>query len=392
MHIFDIERARNETPGCKKLLHFNNAGAALMPEPVITSLLEYTKLEAVTGGYEAQEREEDKLANTYRAGARLLNCQPQEIAFIESATRAWDMAFYSIPFKEGDWIITGMSEYESNYLAFLQVARHKGLHIEVIPNDEYGQLSLQALKDKINPAVKLIAITQVPTNGGLVNPAEEIGKIAKTAGILYLLDACQAAGQIDLDVNKLNCDFLSFTGRKFIRGPRGTGMLYVCSKIAEELEPPLIDLQAATWTSKNQFSLSSGTQRFEQWEVNCGAKIGLGVAIDYALSWGMKNIEKRVIYLAQHLRDTLSDIKNITLRDLGLKKCGIVTFSINGMKPGQLKQALAQKNISISVSSKRYTRLDMEARSLDELCRASVHYYNTEDEIKCFAEQVAALI
>ncbi len=392
MHIFDIERARNETPGCKKLLHFNNAGAALMPEPVITSLLEYTKLEAVTGGYEAQEREEDKLANTYRAGARLLNCQPQEIAFIESATRAWDMAFYSIPFKEGDWIITGMSEYESNYLAFLQVARHKGLHIEVIPNDEYGQLSLQALKDKINPAVKLIAITQVPTNGGLVNPAEEIGKIAKTAGILYLLDACQAAGQIDLDVNKLNCDFLSFTGRKFIRGPRGTGMLYVCSKIAEELEPPLIDLQAATWTSKNQFSLSSGTQRFEQWEVNCGAKIGLGVAIYYALSWGMKNIEKRVIYLAQHLRDTLSDIKNITLRDLGLKKCGIVTFSINGMKPGQLKQALAQKNISISVSSKRYTRLDMEARSLDELCRASVHYYNTEDEIKCFAEQVAALI
>jgi len=392
MHIFDIERARNETPGCKKLLHFNNAGAALMPEPVITSLLEYTKLEAVTGGYEAQEREEDKLANTYRAGARLLNCQPQEIAFIESATRAWDMAFYSIPFKEGDWIITGMSEYESNYLAFLQVARHKGLHIEVIPNDEYGQLSLQALKDKINPAVKLIAITQVPTNGGLVNPAEEIGKIAKTAGILYLLDACQAAGQIDLDVNKLNCDFLSFTGRKFIRGPRGTGMLYVCSKIAEELEPPLIDLKAATWTSKNQFSLSSGTQRFEQWEVNCSAKIGLGVAIDYALSWGMKNIEKRVIYLAQHLRDTLSDIKNITLRDLGLKKCGIVTFSINGMKPGQLKQALAQKNISISVSSKRYTRLDMEARSLDELCRASVHYYNTEDEIKCFAEQVAALI
>ncbi len=391
MRKFDIERARKETPGCHHVLHFNNAGAALMPEPVIQGLLDYTRLEAQMGGYEAAEYESKKLDNVYRSAAQLLNCSSKEIAFVESATRGWDMAFYSIPFEKGDTILTGMSEYESNYLAFLQISRKRGVHIEVIQNDETGQISLEALQNKITRKVKLIAITHIPTNGGLINPAEQIGEIAKKNGILYLLDSCQAAGQISLDVQRLNCDFLSFTGRKYLRGPRGTGILYVRSSVCDSLEPPFLDLQAAEWTSVDQFSISPGAQRFEQWETNPGAKIGLGIAMDYALSWGMTVIEERVQALASKLRTQLSDIKGLRLRDLGLKKCGIVTFDLIGIEPSKVKDALAKQNINISVSMKRYTRLDMEARAIEAVCRASVHYYNNEAEIDRLCNEVQSL-
>ncbi len=359
-----------------------------MPKPVIESIIEYTQLEAKMGGYEAAEQEVQTLGNIYLASAKLLNCQPSEIAFVESATRGWDMAFYSIPFQAGDVILTGMNEYESNYLAFLQVSRKTGVKVEVIPNDENGQISLQHLKNRIDKKVKLIAITHIPTNGGLVNPAEEIGEIAKDAKILFLLDSCQAAGQLSLDVKKLHCDFLSFTGRKYMRGPRGTGILYVRDEVCERLEPPFLDLQAAEWKSKNEFNISKGAQRFEQWETNCAAKIALGVAIDYALSWGLDVIQSRVIYLANILRVKLASIPGIQIRDLGAKKCGIVSFQLNGKDPFEVLKTLRAEKINTSVSMKRYTMLDMDSRKLDSVCRASVHYYNTEGEIDRFCDVV----
>ena len=260
---FDIDQARFETPGCQRLIHFNNAGAALMPDPVVQSLITYVRLEAEMGGYEAAEQESKKVENTYSAAAQLLNCNASEIAFVESATRGWDMAFYSIPFVAGDVILTGQSEYESNYLAFLQIARKTGAKVEVVPNDESGQFSVKALKNRMDSKVKLIAMTHVPTNGGLVNPAEEVGIVAKDAGVLYLLDSCQAAGQLDLDVQKLNCDFLSFTGRKYIRGPRGTGILYVKDSVCEKFEPVFLDLQSAEWTSRDQYSLWTAPLKLE---------------------------------------------------------------------------------------------------------------------------------
>jgi selenocysteine lyase/cysteine desulfurase len=389
---FDVARARRETPGCIDLIHFNNAGAALMPKRVVQTLLQYTQLEAKIGGYEAAEKESKKIENLYQVSSRLLNCKATEIAFVESATRGWDMAFYSIPFSQGDVILTGMSEYESNYLAFLQVAQKAGVRVEVIPNDENGQISLKVLQEKVSKKVKLIAITHIPTNGGLVNPAEEIGKIAKAAGILYLLDSCQAAGQIPLDVQKLNCDFLSFTGRKYIRGPRGTGILYVRESVCHQLEPPFLDLQAAEWISNDRYTLSPGAQRFEQWETNVGAKIGLGVAIDYALTWGIDKISNRIVSLATDLRRLLSEIPEVQLCDLGLKQCGIVSFRVKNADPTVIQRALRLRSINTSVSMKRYTRLDMDSRKFDSVCRASVHYYNTEKEIERFCMQLRKII
>lgn len=388
----DLERARRETPGSEHVLHFNNAGSALMPRAVLDAQIEHLQLEAQIGGYESAARASDAVERVYDAAATLIGATIDEIAIIENATRAWDMAFYSIPFEPGDRILTAMSEYASNYIAYLQVAQRAGVVVEVIPNDGHGQTSVDALKEMIDERVKLISITHVPTNGGLVNPANAIGQVAKDAGILYLVDACQSAGQLPVNVDKMGCDMLSTTGRKYLRGPRGTGFLYVRSEVLDGLEPVFLDLHAATWVASDRYEIVGNAKRFENWETNYAAKIGLGVAIDYALGWGIENIWERVQSIADRLRGELSSIPSVTVRDLGEVCCGIVTFDVAGHDAAEIKSALAQHNINVTASRPPSTRLDMEARGIEGLVRASVHYYNSEDEVSRFCEVLETIV
>jgi len=390
---FDLARAREDTPGCSDVLHFNNAGASLMPEPVLDSVIDYLRLESRTGGYEAAELSRGKLASVYDSAARLINCRPDEIAIMENATRSWDMAFYSIRFKPGDIILTAVAEYASNFIAYLQVAKRTGADINVIENDEYGALSIEDLRNNISDRVKLIALTHVPTNGGLVNPAEEVGNIAREAGILYLLDACQSVGQMPMDVQRIGCHMLSATGRKFLRGPRGTGFLYVSGDIVNDLEPPVLDLHSAEWVEEGKYEIRKDASRFETWEGNYAGKIGLGTAIDYALKWDINVTWPRICRLAEELRHRLEELPRVTVQDLGREKCGIVTFTVDGKKPLEIKRLLADKKINVTVAPKNYTLLDMEQRGFHEgLIRASVHYYNSEDEIDRFCRTIETMI
>jgi selenocysteine lyase/cysteine desulfurase len=385
---FDIGRARRETPGCERVLHFNNAGAALMPRPVLDAAQDYLTLEAEIGGYEAAERENAAIERFYGTAAKLLGCDADEIAFVENATRAWDMAFYALPFAAGDRILTVRAEYASNVIAFLQVAQRTGAVVEVIPSDETGQVSVEALQEMIDDRVKLIAMTHVPTNGGLVNPAAAVGKVARAAGIPYLLDACQSVGQMPVDVEEIGCDLLSATGRKFLRGPRGTGFLYVRREVGQRLQPPFLDLHAAKWVAPDRYEIRDDARRFENWETNFAGKMALGVAIDYARDWGMAAIWDRVRSLASRLRAELEEIPGVTVRDIGAEQCGILTFTADGIEPRQVKQVLAERSMNVTTSTVASTRFDMEARSLNEVVRASVHYYNDEAEVERFCEGV----
>lgn len=327
----------------------------------------------------------------YDAAAALINCSREEIAVIENATRAWDMAFYSIPFQPGDRILTAMAEYASNYIAFLQISKKTGAVIEVIPNDAHGQLSLEALRKMIDERVKLIAITHVPTNGGLVNPIVEVGKVARENGILYLVDACQSVGQMPVDVEQIGCDMLSATGRKYLRGPRGTGFLFVRKNVLKGLEPPLLDLHAAQWVDKEKYVMVPDARRFETWETNFAGKIGLAVAIDYTLGWGMDTIWRRVKNLAYMLRSQLSPLPGIIVRDRGVTQCGIVTFTVEDKDPEEIRLALSRQHINVSVTRRESTLLDMAARGLETMVRASVHYFNSEEEVERFCRTVEAL-
>lgn len=387
----DVARVRADTPGCENQIHFNNAGAALSPQPVLDTVIAHLQREAEIGGYEAAAEADDDLEHMYAAAARLVGGAPQEIAYIENATRAWDMAFYAIDWQAGDQILTAQTEYAANYIAYLHMAKRRGVEIVAVPNDEHGQISVTALEERITDRTKLIAITHIPTNGGLVNPAAAVGAIAKAHGILYLLDACQSVGQIPMDVEAIGCDMLSATGRKYLRGPRGTGFLWVREALIETLDPPLLDLHAATLTGPDSYTVRQDARRFENWESYVAGRLGLAAAIDYALALGLDAIRDRIYALAARLRTGLDDILGATVRDLGEERCGIVSFTLEGHDAAGIKQALAGRNINVSASRRPSTLLDMTERGLDGVVRASVHYYNTEAEVDALLEAVRAL-
>jgi selenocysteine lyase/cysteine desulfurase len=373
------------------VLHFNNAGAALPPACVLDAVIDHLRLEAFTGGYEAAAERRDAVEHTYEAVSRLLRCSAGEVAVVENATRAWDMAFYAFRFSPGDRILTGRAEYASNFIALRQVADRTGASVEVVPDDADGAIDVGALEAMLDHRVRLVSLVHVPTQGGLVNPAAAVGAVTRAAGVPLLLDACQSVGQMPVHVDEIGCDILSATGRKFIRGPRATGLLYVRRGLLERLEPPLLDLHAAEWLEDGRYRVRDDARRFENWETNVATKIGLGVAIDYALTWGLGAIRNRVFCLAARLRDELTSLPGVVVRDRGRERCGIVTFTVAGHPASSIQRALRSDAMNVSVSPASYSRLDLGARGLDEIVRASLHYYNTEAEIDRFVKRVAEL-
>ncbi len=387
----DLKKIRAETPGVKNRIHLNNAGAALMPSPVYQAIVDHLDLEMEIGGYEAHARAKLACERTYDAITELINCHRDEIALVENATAGWLMAFHGMRFEKGDRILTAEAEYASNVISYLQLAKKSGVIIDVVPSDNEGQIDLVQLERRIDDSVKLISISHIPTNGGLINPAEEVGKIARAHNIPYLLDACQSVGQIPIDVEAIGCDMLSATGRKYLRGPRGTGFLYIRKEFMNCLEPPFLDLHSADWVASHRYELRPDARRFENWESYFAGQIALGVAVDYVLDIGMKDASERLCALASKARTHLSEIPGITVQDIGSRKGGIVTFSHDPISSEELKEKLADQHINVSTSSRGSTRFDMEKRALPTLVRASFHYYNTEEELSKFIEKVASI-
>lgn len=388
----DIDKIRNETPGLKMVNHLLASGSALMPQPVIDAITDHIHLEAQIGGYEAAAKMAEPLQGVYSAVAELIGAKPQEIALMENATAAWCQVFYALPLKRGDRILTCQAEYAANYVAYLQRAKRDGIVIEVIPNDASGALDVAALEVMLQMPCALVSITWIPTNGGLVNPAAAVGELTRKHGVPYLLDACQAVGQMPVDVREIGCDYLTATGRKFLRGPRGTGFLFIREALIAQTEPAMIDHFAAPWVGTDRYELRADARRFENWENAYALRAGLGVAVTYAMEIGLENIQERAWGLANFLRDQLRPIKGVKLRDAGSKQCAIVSFTIEGLEPRDTVAALRGQGINIGASEPDSTRLDAEARELPTVLRVAPHYYNTEAEIEQLVTALRALL
>jgi selenocysteine lyase/cysteine desulfurase len=389
MGSFNLEKVRADTSGCHDVIHFNNAGASFPTNQVLAGVMNYLHAEARTGGYEAEEDYSEQIQGVYRSIATMINCNPSEVALVESATKAWDLALSSIDFKKGDRLLTSTSEYISNYLGLLQLAEKLDLKVEVIPNDTKGQTCVEALSEMVDHKVKLIAITHVPSTNGMVNPLFGISKIAKSVGALFLLDACQSVGQMPIDVKAIGCDFLAATGRKFLRAPRGTGFLYVKESAIKkhDLRPLFSDFSSASVNFNGSFSLVENAKRFENYETSYANRIGLGVAVDYALEIGLENIWERITLLSQELRTELAKIPQLELCDPGIVKSGIVTFYLKEGTSLEFKKYMRSKNINVSTASNKFA-FDLHSRHVESIVRASIHYYNTSEEIAKFINEI----
>jgi selenocysteine lyase/cysteine desulfurase len=381
MTALDIDALRAATPGCAHRNHLNNAGAALLSTATVTAMTEHLQREMLIGGYEAADEAAERIDAVYASLAELLGASASAIALFDNSTHAWNAAFYSVPLIQGDRILTGRNEYGSNVLAYLQVAQRIGAEVVVVPNDDDGQIDVDALADLIDERTKLIGLTWVPTAGGLVNPAAEVGRIARLADVLYLLDATQAVGQFPIDVSAIGCDMLTGTGRKFLRGPRGTGFLYAGERAIERLEPFVAEIASATWDGARSFTWQPGARRFETWENSYVNIVGLGAAVRQALDLGLDRTGARSRQLGSRLRTGLAEIDGVTTHDLGREKCAIVTARVAGMDSQRVAEALAERHINVTTTVREDNQFDSEVRDVHPLVRLSPHYYNTEDEI-----------
>lgn len=392
--MFSIEEIREHTAGAGDIIYLNNAGSSLPPVYVMNRIMEHLLLEEKVGGYEAQAVVADEIKEFYNEAAKLINANAHEIAFMESATHGWQRFFYSLPLQKNDTIVLFEHEYASFYIACLQQQKRTGCSIEIIPSTTSGDICLTTLENKLDERVKIVLLGHMPTHSGQISPAEEVGSLVqkKAPNAFYILDGTQTVGQYPVDVKKIKCHALCATGRKFLRGPRGTGFLYVNEDAAQNIEPFMIDLQGAEWVNTHSYKLAAHAQRFETWEQNIASKLGLKEALQYANMLGIESIWQQGNKLARFLREELTKIPTVTVRDIGSKLGNIVTFTVGNEDASTIAQKLRKKNISINFSKRAYAHLDFERRGLDEVCRASPHYFNTEQEIEKTIKEISSIV
>jgi cysteine desulfurase / selenocysteine lyase len=387
-----VARLRADTPGAAGVHHLNNAGSALPPQVVVDTMVAHLLREAEIGGYEAHDEASERIEAVYAACGRLVGTDARHIALTTSATDSWLRAFLSVPMAEGDRVLVSHAEYASNVLAVLAASRRLGVEVVAVPDDATGVLDVEALRGLIDDRVKVVAVTHAPSQNGLLNPAEEIGRALRESGssAWYLLDACQSIGQMPLDVDAIGADFLSATGRKFLRGPRGTGFLYASDR-ALTLEPALIDLHAATWTSVDAYEVVEGATRFENWEKSYAALLGLGAAADYALDLGLDVTQARITWLADRIRADLAALPGITVLDRGEHRTGIVVFSVDGHDPAEMASRIKAAGVNVSFSPATYAIRDFEGQGLTGGIRVSPHVYTDDTDLEALLSAVTSL-
>jgi selenocysteine lyase/cysteine desulfurase len=389
-----LERWRADTPACTRVVHLNNAGAALVPRPVQSAILDHLALEQEVGGYEAADARGQEVRNAYAAMGRLLGTEARNIALVQNSTVAFAQAISAFEFELGDVILTSRSDYASNQIMYLSLAQRRGVEIVRAPDAPEGGIDPDAVQRLIRERrPSLMALTWIPTNSGLVQPVEAIGRICRNAGVPYLVDACQAVGQLPVNVEALQCDYLSGTARKFLRGPRGLGFLYVSDRMLETgAHPMLVDMHGADWTDADAFSLNPDARRFETWEFAFALVLGLGAAAEYALQAGVEETGNRARELAEYARSQLAGIPGIRILDRGRELCAIVTMAVNGQDTRDIKLALRGRGINTSSPHREDAVIDMDEKGTASALRISPHYYNTQEEIDTAVDAIREIL
>ncbi|MFE0426698.1 aminotransferase class V-fold PLP-dependent enzyme [Streptomyces sp. NPDC058953] len=389
----DVAALRSDTPGCRQVIHFNNAGCGLLAAPVLDAMVGHLNFEARIGGYEASAARAADVRGFYTEIAALINTAPDNIAFAGSATHAYANALSSIPFESGDTILTTRDDFVSNQIAFLSLRKRFGVRIVHAPDTPEGGVDVAAMAALMRThRPRLVSATHVPTNSGLVSPVAEIGRHCRELDLLYLVDACQSVGQFVIDVEEIGCDLLTATCRKFLRGPRGSGFLYVSDRVLRAgYEPLFIDMHGARWTEPGGYEPVATAARFEEWEFPYATVLGSAAATRYAREVGIEAIARRTPSLAARLRDRLRPVPGLRLLDRGPRLAALVTFAVEGWQPEPFKAAVDARGINSALSFREYAQFDFGHKGVDWCLRLSPHYYNTEEEVDHVADAITDL-
>ncbi|MPZ81120.1 MAG: aminotransferase class V-fold PLP-dependent enzyme [Actinophytocola sp.] len=387
--MIDLAAVRADTPACHRGVFLDSAGSSLPPVQVLDEVIGHLRREAEIGGYRAHDERREELEAGYGLMASLLGCEPDEVAFTDSATRSWLAAFDAVPLSAGDRILVTEVEYAGNAIPLLRRADEVGAVVSPVPSAPSGEVDVAALRPMLDERVKLVSLVHVPTNGGLVNPVASVVEAAHEVGALVLLDACQSVGQLPVDAAALGADIISGTGRKWLRGPRGSGFLMVRRSAMPRLRPRQVDLHSGTWRSPTEYTLRDDARVFELWESSIADRLGLLAAVRYAVSLGIDPITAAVRDRASYLREGLSSVPGVTVHDLGADQCGIVSFTVDGVSAKEVQQRLATRGVTVTVTGVLSTQYDMTRRALPEVVRASPHYFVSEPQLD---EAVAALM
>ncbi len=382
--MFDPQPWRADTAAaCAGRIHLNNAGAALMPQPVLDAMVEHLRHEAELGGYEAADAAAPFIEEAYGALARLVGAAPHNIAVVENATVAVSQVLSSFDFRRGDVLVTTRNDYVSNQLMYLSLAARFGIEVRRAEDAVEGGVDPESVQHMIRAhRPKLVALTWVPTNSGMVQPAEAVGRICEEEGVPYLLDACQAVGQLPIDVRRLRCGFLAATARKFLRGPRGVGFLYISDQaLAANRHPLFVDMRGATWTDDDAYQVAPDARRFENWEFAYALVLGLGAAAKYAARVGVEQACGYVSELAAHARERLGEMPGVRVLDRGPALCAIVTAAFNGNDAAEIVARLREQAINTSATFRDWALIDMRQKGVTNAVRISPHYYNTRKEL-----------
>ena len=381
----DLQRYRADTPAVAHgRIHLNNAGAALMPRPVIDAVRQHLDREVQLGGYEAADIAAEQVAQAYQDVASVIGAAARNIAVVENSTAAFAQALSAFDFTAGDVILTSTNDYISNQLAYLSLARRTGVRIERAADRPEGGVDPDAVRAAIarqRPA--LVAITWVPTSSGLVQPVADVGRICREADVPYLVDACQAVGQLPIDVDAIGCDFLAATARKFLRGPRGVGFLYVADRMLAQPRAPLyVDMRGAAWIAADDYRLADDAKRFENWEFAYALLLGMGAAARYACDVGIAAAGARAAELAAYARRRLEELPRVRVLDRGPQLCAIVAAEIGAASAPEIVRRLREQAINTSAIVREHAVIEYDAQAATAALRISPHYYNTEREIE----------
>jgi selenocysteine lyase/cysteine desulfurase len=390
----ELLRWRADTPGCGRSVHLNNAGAALMPRAVVDVMKAYLDEEMLDGGYETADANTGRIAAAYASVASLCATNARNIALIESATAGVALILSSVAWKPGDRIVTTRNDYASNQIMMLSLAQRYGIEILRARDVDEGGVDPDDFARLLDDdRVRLALVTWVPTNSGLIQPVEELGRRCVAAGVPFAVDACQAVGQLPIDALAIGCDFLTASARKFLRGPRGVGFLYVADRALERGAHPLLpDMRGADWTQADSFELRPDARRFENWEFAYALVLGMGEAATYAMAAGQTRTSEIARALAALLRERLAAIPGVRVLDRGRELGAIVSFEPGLAVPAEVVASLRERGIHASWTPRTSATIDLDEKGAVAIVRLSPHYYNTPAEIELAAEAVAGIV